>query len=46
MKWNSHIANLIGWDSEFIADVKIEVSFDDGANWMDIVETTSANARE
>lgn len=46
MKWNSHIANLLTWDSEFVADVKIEVSFDDGANWTDIVESTSANARE
>lgn len=46
MKWNSHIANLISWDSEFIADVKIGFSSDSGASWTDIVDSASANARE
>ncbi len=45
MKWNSHIANLISWDSEFVADVKIEFSSDNGINWTDVVESASANAR-
>lgn len=44
-KWNSHIDNFVKWDSEFIADVKIEFSQDNGVTWTDIVESTSANAR-
>lgn len=46
MKWNSHVDNMITWDSEFVADVKIEVSYDDGATWEDIEASTSANTRE
>ncbi len=44
-KWNGNINNDITWDSEFIADVKIEFSSDNGQNWEDIVDTTSANTR-
>lgn len=44
-KWNGHIDNDITWDSEFIADVRIEFSSDNGQNWEDIVESTSANTR-
>jgi len=45
MKWNGHIQNEIQWDSEFIADVKIEFSSDNGASWSDIVESVSAHYR-
>lgn len=44
-KWNSFVDNEITWESEFVADVKIEFSSDNGANWTDIVESTSANTR-
>lgn len=44
-KWNGHVNNNITWDSEFIADVKIEFSSDNGQTWEDIVESTSANTR-
>lgn len=44
-KWNGIINNVITWDSEFIADVKIEFSSDNGQTWSDIVESTSANTR-
>lgn len=46
MKWNSHIANAITWNSAFVADVKIEFSSDNGTTWTEIVESASANARE
>jgi len=45
IKWNGFVDNEITWDSEFIADVKIEFSSDNGSNWTDIVESTSANTR-
>jgi len=45
MKWNGHIHNDIQWESEFIADVKIEFSSDNGASWSDIVESVSAHYR-
>ncbi len=45
MKWNAHFQNEIQWDSEFIADVKIEFSSDNGATWSDIVESISAHYR-
>ncbi len=44
-KWNGFSANEITWDSEFITDVKIEFSSDNGQTWEDIVESTSANTR-
>jgi len=44
-KWNGSIANEITWDSEFIADIRIEFSSDNGLTWEDIVDTTSANTR-
>lgn len=44
-KWNGNTTNEITWDSEFIADVRIEFSSDNGQNWGDIVDTTSANTR-
>ncbi len=44
-KWNGLATNNITWDSEFIADVKIEFSSDNGQTWEDIVESTSANTR-
>lgn len=45
VKWNGSIANDIAWESQFIADVKIEFSADNGQTWFDIVESTSANTR-
>ena len=45
MKWNASVDNDITWDSEFVADVRIEFSSDNGQSWTDIVESTSANAR-
>ena len=42
---NGSINNNITWDSQFIADVKIEFSSDNGQNWSDIIESTSANTR-
>jgi peptidyl-prolyl cis-trans isomerase A (cyclophilin A) len=44
-KWNAYVDNEITWDSEFVADVKIEYSIDNGQSWSDIAETTSANTR-
>ncbi len=44
-KWNASINNDITWDSEFVADVKIEFSSDNGISWTDVVESTSANTR-
>lgn len=44
-KWNGKITNEITWDSEFIADVRIEFSSDNGQTWEDIVDTSSANTR-
>jgi|GEM_PF-90515 len=44
-KWNGFVDNEITWESEFVADVKIEFSSDNGQSWADIVETTSANTR-
>jgi cyclophilin family peptidyl-prolyl cis-trans isomerase len=44
-KWNGFSDNEITWDSEFVADVKIEFSSDNGLNWEDIIESTSANTR-
>lgn len=45
-KWNNHIDNEITWDSEFIADVRIEISTDNGATWEDVVTSTSASTRQ
>lgn len=44
-KWNGATANEITWDSEFIADVRIEFSSDNGQTWEDIVDTASAHPR-
>ncbi|MCD4732460.1 MAG: peptidylprolyl isomerase [Bacteroidales bacterium] len=44
-KWNASVENEITWDSEFIADVKIEFSSDNGQSWTDVVESSSANTR-
>ena len=44
-KWNASVENEIIWDSEFVADVKIEFSSDNGQSWSDIVESSSANTR-
>ena len=44
-KLNGYTVNDITWDSEFIADVRIEFSSDNGQTWEDIVDTTSANTR-
>ena len=44
-KWNGKVTNEITWDSEFIADVRIEFSSDNGQTWEDIVDTSSANTR-
>nr|NQU89813.1 peptidylprolyl isomerase [Bacteroidota bacterium] len=44
-KWNASVENEIAWNSEFVADVKIEFSSDNGQSWTEIVETTSANTR-
>lgn len=45
VKWNASVDNEITWDSEFVADVKIEFSSDNGQSWTEVVESTSANAR-
>ena len=42
---NGSINNNITWDSQFIADVKIEFSSNNGQTWEDIIESTSANTR-
>ncbi|MCF8366608.1 MAG: peptidylprolyl isomerase [Bacteroidales bacterium] len=44
-KWNASIANEITWGSEFVADVKIDFSSDNGQTWSEIVESASANTR-
>jgi cyclophilin family peptidyl-prolyl cis-trans isomerase len=44
-KLNGFANNEITWDSEFIADVKIEFSSDNGQTWEDIVSESSANTR-
>lgn len=44
-KMNGGATNNITWDSEFVADVKIEFSPDNGTTWEDIVDITSANTR-
>ncbi|NQU33793.1 MAG: peptidylprolyl isomerase, partial [Bacteroidetes bacterium] len=44
-KLNGFTVNNITWDSEFIADVRIEFSSDNGQSWEDIIDTTSANTR-
>ena len=45
-KWNNHIDNEITWDSEFIADVRIEMSSDNGVTWSDVVTSISASTRQ
>jgi peptidyl-prolyl cis-trans isomerase A (cyclophilin A) len=44
-KWNGHFKNKIEWDSEFVADVKVEFSSDNGQNWTELTTSTSANKR-
>jgi len=44
-KWNGKVTNQITWDSEFVADVRIEFSSDNGQTWEDVVDTSSANTR-
>ncbi len=44
-RWNGFADNEITWDSEFIADVKIEFSSDNGTTWEDITESASAHPR-
>jgi cyclophilin family peptidyl-prolyl cis-trans isomerase len=44
-KWNSISNNQITWNSEFVADVRIEFSSDNGQLWTDIAESASANTR-
>jgi hypothetical protein len=44
-KWNASIPNEITWDSEFIADVKIEFSSDNGQSWTEVTESNSAHYR-
>lgn len=44
-KWNGHFKNKIEWDSEFVADVKVEFSSDNGQSWIELSESTSANKR-
>jgi len=44
-KWNTSIENNITWDSEFVADVNIEFSSDNGQSWTEVMESTSANSR-
>lgn len=44
-KWNGHFINKIEWDSEFIADVKVEFSSDNGQSWSELAESTTANTR-
>jgi len=42
-KWNSAIDTEITWESQFIADVKIEFSSDNGQNWSELTESHSAH---
>jgi cyclophilin family peptidyl-prolyl cis-trans isomerase len=44
-KWNASVANEITWDSQFIADVKIEFSSDNGQSWTIVTESHSAHYR-
>lgn len=44
-KWNSAVSTEITWDSQFVADVKIEFSSDNGSNWTDLTESHSAHYR-
>lgn len=44
-KWNNALENEITWNSSFIADVKIELSTDNGQTYQDIIASTSANTR-
>jgi len=44
-KWNGISNNQITWNSEFVADVRIEFSSDNGQLWTDIAESASANTR-
>lgn len=44
-KWNNALENEITWSSSFIADVKIELSIDNGQTYQDIIASTSANTR-
>lgn len=44
-KWNGVSNNQITWNSEFVADVKIEFSSDNGQSWTNITESSSANTR-
>ncbi len=44
-KWNGKVKNEITWNSEFVADVRIEFSADNGQTWEDIVDASSANTR-
>lgn len=44
-KWNGWVNNNITWSSEFVADVKIEFSSDNGQSWSAITESASANTR-
>ena len=45
MKWNGQMTNEIKWDSEFVGDVKIEFSSDNGETWSSVVESFSAHYR-
>ncbi len=44
-KWNNAVENEIAWDSEFVADIKIEFSSDNGQSWSELTESSSANTR-
>jgi len=44
-KWNSVVENDITWESQFIADVKIEFSSDNGQSWTEVTESYSAHNR-
>jgi cyclophilin family peptidyl-prolyl cis-trans isomerase len=44
-KWNSAVENDISWESQFIADVKIEFSSDNGQSWTEVTESYSAHNR-
>ena len=45
MKWNGQMTNEIQWDSEFVGDVKIEFSSDNGETWNNVIESFSAHYR-
>lgn len=44
-KWNNAVVNEITWNSAFVADVKIELSFDNGETWEELTESYSAHYR-